>query len=138
MKHQRRRDVGEAAGDAGVFVADANVGSAAAVHQSVEEDVTGNTTGRRSASNIAKRIKQRGRFCKAAAVRCSPYTTPTRRGHGAKGKRRTVGVTPTASRGVSQAVDRVSVHMVDMVDVNPLPTLNVICTSLSISCLAFT
>ena len=92
------------------------------------EDVTGKTSRRRSASAIAQRIKARGRFRKAAAAQCSPYTTPTRQGHTPKGKRHTVGVNPKAGGGRSQAVDSVSIDLHDVVDVVPLATLNVICT----------
>ena len=68
-------DAGEGTADVGVSVGDANGGSTAPVRDSVAEDVTGKTSRRRRASTIAQRIKQRGRFHKAAAARCSPYTT---------------------------------------------------------------
>ena len=119
---------GECAADVGVSVGDANVGSTAPVRDSVAEDGTGNTSRGGSASTIAKRIKGRGRSRKAAAARCSPYTTPTRRGNAGKGKRRTVGVNPAAGAGHSQAVHSVSIDLHAVVDVVPLATLNVSCS----------
>ena len=116
---------GECTADVGVSVGDANVRSTAPVRDSAAEDGTGKTSRGDSASTITQRIKGRGRFRKAAAARCSPYTTPTRRGHAAKGKRRTVGVNPKAGGGRSQAVDSVSIDLHDVVDVVPLATLNV-------------
>jgi len=119
---------GECAGDVGVSLRDANVGSAAPVRDSVADDGTGKTSRGGSASTIAKRIKGRGRARKAAASRCSPYTTPTRRGKAAKGKRRTVGVNPAAGAAHSQAVHSASIDLHDVVDLVPLATLKVSCS----------
>ena len=111
--------------DEGVSVDDAHVGTQEAVSHGVSEVVTSMTIRGGSSSNIAKRLKRAGRYCKAAAARLFPYKSPTPRRYDAHRKRGMARRTGTAKGGHLYADEAVSAHHVDVDNLVPLAIINV-------------